>query len=142
MGSNDLISLRTRERSTRPFVVVEQIRRGAETRFLAEEQQLQQKVTATEASLRALQSPNQAQNGAAPVLSKDQQAQIDKFRRDLVQTRASLRGVQASLRQDVERLGTSLAFLNIALVPILIGAAAIGLSFLRRRRRTRARALT
>jgi hypothetical protein len=35
-----------------------------------------------------------------------------------------------------------LAFLNIALVPLLIGAAAIGLSFLRRRRRTRARALT
>jgi ABC-type uncharacterized transport system involved in gliding motility auxiliary subunit len=142
MGSNDLISLRTRERSGRPFVVVEQIRRKAETRFLAEEQQLQQKVTATEASLRALQSPNQAQNAAAPVLSKDQQAQIDKFRRDLVQARASLRGVQASLREDVERLGTVLAFLNIALVPLLIGAAAIGLSFLRRRRRTRARALT
>jgi ABC-type uncharacterized transport system involved in gliding motility auxiliary subunit len=142
MGSNDLISLRTRERSARPFVVVDQIRRNAETRFLAEEQQLQQKVTATEASLRALQSPNQATNGGAPVLSKEQQAQIDKFRRDLVQTRSSLRGVQASLRADVERLGTTLAFLNIALVPLGIGAVAIGLSLLRRRRRSRARAMT
>ncbi|HEY4264797.1 MAG TPA: GldG family protein [Micropepsaceae bacterium] len=142
MGSNDLISLRTRERSARPFVVVEQIRRNAETRFLAEEQQLQQKVTATEASLRALQGQNQPQGGAAPVLSKEQQAQIDKFRRDLVTTRTSLRGVQASLRQDVERLGTMLAFLNIALVPIGIGAAAIGLSVLRQRRRRKAKALT
>ena len=41
-----------------------------------------------------------------------------------------------------KRLGTLLAFLNIALVPILIGAAAIGLSVLRQRRRSRARGLT
>jgi hypothetical protein len=45
------------------------------------------------------------------------------------------------LRQNVESLGTVLAFLNIALVPILIGAAAIALSFLRRRRRARAMGL-
>ena len=142
MGSNDLISLRTRERSSRPFVVVDQIRRTAEGRFLAEEQALQQKVTATEASLRQLQGQgqNQTQNGA-PVLNREQQAQIEKFRADLVQSRAGLRQVQANLRQDVERLGTVLAVLNIALVPLLIAAAAIGLSFLRRRRRARARAL-
>jgi len=141
MGSNDLISLRTRERSDRPFVVVDKIRRDAEGRFLAEEQALQEKVNATQASLRALQGQNQQSTAGAPVLNKDQQTQIDKFRRDLVQTRASLRQVQANLRQNVERLGATLAFLNIALVPILIGAAAIGLSFLRSRRRARARGL-
>ncbi len=139
MGSNDLISLRTRERSTRPFLVVDRIRRDAETRFLAEEQQLQQKVTATEASLRQLQGQNQQSQTGAPVLSKDQQAQIDKFRRDLVQSRSSLRQVQANLRQNVERLGTVLAFLNIALVPMLIGFAAIMVSLVRSRRRARAR---
>jgi ABC-type uncharacterized transport system involved in gliding motility auxiliary subunit len=109
---------------------------------LAEEQALQQKVTATEASLRQLQGQgqNQTQNGA-PVLNREQQAQIEKFRADLVQSRAGLRQVQANLREDVERLGTMLAVLNIALVPLLIAAAAIGLSFLRQRRRARARAL-
>ena len=144
MGSNDLISLRTRERSARPFVLVEQLRRNAESRFLAEEQQLQEKVTATEASLRQLQGQNpQSQTpGATPVLSKEQQAQIEKFRHDLVATRASLRQVQANLRENVEALGTTLAFLNIALIPILIGAAAIVVSFLRQRRRARARGLT
>ncbi len=141
MGSNDLISLRTRERSARPFLVVDRIRRDAENRFLAEEQQLQQKVTATEASLRQLQGPNQQSQTGAPVLSKEQQAQIDKFRRDLVQSRASLRQVQANLRQNVERLGTALAFLNIALVPILIGFAAIAVSLVRSRRRARARGI-
>jgi ABC-type uncharacterized transport system involved in gliding motility auxiliary subunit len=141
MGSNDLITLRTRERSARPFTVVEKIRRDAEGRFLAEQQALQQKVTATEANLRSLQGQNQQNAAGAPVLSKDQQAQIDRLRRDLVQTRASLRQVQASLRENVERLGTVLAFMNIGLVPILIGAAAIMLSLLRSRRRARARGL-
>src|SRR6266550_4133016 len=138
MGSNGLISLRTRERSARPFVVVDRIRRDAEGRFLAEQQALQEKVTTTEANLSSLQGQNQQNPSRSPVLSKEQQPQIDKLRRDLVATRASLRQVQASLRQNVESLGTMLQFLNIALVPILIGAAAIVLSFLRRRRRARA----
>jgi hypothetical protein len=50
-----------------------------------------------------------------------------------------LRQVQANLRQNVERLGTALAFLNIALVPMLIGFAAIMVSLVRSRRRARAR---
>ena len=55
MGSNDLISLRTRERPTRPFILVDNLRRQAESQFLAEERALQDRVTQTEASLRALQ---------------------------------------------------------------------------------------
>jgi ABC-type uncharacterized transport system involved in gliding motility auxiliary subunit len=143
MGSNDLISLRTRERSDRPFVVVDRIRRDAEGRFLAQEQALQQRVTETQASLRALQgqgNPDEPTQGP-PVLTKEQQAQIEKFRADLVTARANLRQVQANLRADVENLGTVLAVLNIALVPALISLAAIGLALLRSRRRARARGL-
>jgi ABC-type uncharacterized transport system involved in gliding motility auxiliary subunit len=141
MGSNDLISLRTRERPARPFVLVDAIRRDAESRFLAEERALQDRVTQTEASLRALQGQAGGDEGptATPVLTPAQQAEIDKLRQDLLQTRQSLRQVQANLRQDVENLGTVLAMLNIALVPVLVAAAAIGLAVLRNRRRSRAR---
>jgi ABC-type uncharacterized transport system involved in gliding motility auxiliary subunit len=142
MGSNDLISLRTRERPTRPFVLVDNIRRRAESQFLAEERALQDRVTQTEASLRALQGQggDDAPTGP-PVLSAEQQKQIDTFRQDLIQTRQSLRQVQANLRRDVENLGTVLAVLNIALVPVLVSAAAIGLAVLRNRRRSRARGM-
>jgi len=143
MGSNDLISLRTRERSSRPFVLVDQIRRDAEGRFLAQERALQDKMTQTETSLRALQgqSGEQQTAGGAPVLSKEQQAQVDKFRRDLVETRTTLRQVQANLVRDVNNLGTALAMVNIALVPLLVAAAAMGLAVLRKRRRTRAKGI-
>jgi uncharacterized protein (TIGR03382 family) len=56
-------------------------------------------------------------------------------------TRAQLRDVQHSLRKDIDALGAFLAFINIALVPILVAAFAIVLAWLRRRRRVRALAL-
>jgi ABC-type uncharacterized transport system involved in gliding motility auxiliary subunit len=142
MGSNDLISLRTRERPTRPFILVDNLRRQAESQFLAEERALQDRVTQTEASLRALQGQGGDDNPAGPlVLSAEQQKQVDQFRQDLIQTRQSLRQVQANLRRDVENLGTALAVLNIAAVPVLVAAAAIGLAVLRNRRRSRARGM-
>jgi ABC-type uncharacterized transport system involved in gliding motility auxiliary subunit len=144
MGSNGLISLRTRERNAHPFTVVEAIRRDADSRFRAQEEALQQKVTQTQASLRALQGqggPEGTTPQGAPVLSKEQQTQIDKFRRDLVETRTSLRQVQANLRRDVENLGNLLAFLNIALVPLILSAAAIAMAFIKNRRRARAKGM-
>ncbi len=150
MGSSDLIALRTRARSDRPFTVVLELQRQAESRFLAEAQSLQQKVAEAEGHLRDLQGEGGGENAPAKgqpanakgeMLSSAQQAEIEKFRRQLVESRAALREVQANLRSDVERLGARLAFINIALVPILVAAFAICLAWLRRRRRARARGL-
>jgi ABC-type uncharacterized transport system involved in gliding motility auxiliary subunit len=58
-----------------------------------------------------------------------------------MQTRSSLRDVQHTLRARVDSLGSLLAFINIALVPIVIAGFAIALAWLRRRRRARGRAL-
>lgn len=144
MGSNDLISLRTRERTARPFTVVQQIRRDAERQYLAQEQELQQKVTTTQQNLRELQGqggPEGSTPQGTPVISQAQQQQIDRLRRDLVETRSSLRQVQANLRREVESLGNVLAFLNIAFVPLMLSAAGGGVALLRNRRRARAKGM-
>jgi ABC-type uncharacterized transport system involved in gliding motility auxiliary subunit len=49
--------------------------------------------------------------------------------------------VQRNLRKDIDRLGAVLAFINIALVPMLVALFAVVLAVLRRRRRARAIAL-
>jgi ABC-type uncharacterized transport system involved in gliding motility auxiliary subunit len=146
MGSSDLISLRTRAAPPRNFTVVDELRRQADVRFLEEEQRLQQQITATEAQLRSLEAQAAPQGGAAgaaavDALTPEQQATIERFRRELVQSRASLRAVQATLRQDVERLGTIVAAINIALVPAIVAFGAIILAYVRRRRRMRARGI-
>jgi ABC-type uncharacterized transport system involved in gliding motility auxiliary subunit len=46
--------------------------------------------------------------------------------------------VQRNLRKNIDELGDWLAFINIALVPLLVALFAIVLAVLRRRRRARA----
>ncbi|MDB5370733.1 MAG: transporter [Roseomonas sp.] len=143
-GGDALIGLRSRGESLRPFGLVDDIRRGAEANYRQTEQALTQRLEATERRLRELRQGtaapgerNQAQNA---VITPEQRAEIDRARAEIVATRAQLRGVQLELRRDIEGLETRLRILNIALVPALLTLFAIGLSVLRLRRRSAARA--
>ncbi|MGH6878473.1 MAG: Gldg family protein [Rhizomicrobium sp.] len=142
-GSNDLISLRTRATSNRPFVVVQKLQGQAQARFQQEADGLKQRLSDTESRLHALEQGGtgsaQAQSGTS--LTAEQQHEIAQFRREVANTRIELRDVQHSLRKDIDALGAFLAFINIALVPLLVATFAIVLAFLRRRRRARALAL-
>jgi len=141
MGSNDLISLRAREPADRPFTVVEDIRRAAEARFLAEEQRLLARIDETEARLTTLRAELPEGAGAAALLTDAQAAEMAVLERELLEGRRALRAVQGDLRRDVDALGARLAFINMALVPLLVGAVWLALSLARRRaRRARARA--
>lgn len=131
-GSTDLTQLRSRGISNRPFDRVEALKRKAETRFLAEEQALQNKVRATEARLEELQGAGAT---GSEFLNPAQEAEIRTFQTELLETRRALRAVQRNLRSDIERLGARLAFLNIAGVPILLGLGTLAIVWWRRRRR-------
>ncbi|PKP76599.1 MAG: ABC transporter [Alphaproteobacteria bacterium HGW-Alphaproteobacteria-3] len=130
MGSNELISLRARAKSDRPFTVVEALRRSAERRFLAEQETLEKKIETAERNLTALQT-----DGASGGADGEEEATIKQFRRELLESRKALRDVQGDLRRDVERLGAQLRFFNIALVPLLLSVVAIVAAILRYRRR-------
>jgi ABC-type uncharacterized transport system involved in gliding motility auxiliary subunit len=139
-GSNDLISLRTRVTNSRPFTVVQKLQAQAQAQFQQEANGLKQKLSDTETRLHALEqgggANGQAQSGTA--ITPDQQREITRFKREVAATRTALRNVQRNLRKDIDALGSFLAFINIALVPILVATFAIGLAVLRRRRRARA----
>lgn len=137
MGSGDLISLRTRETGQRPFTVVRDLQAKAQAQFQQEEQALQQRLTDTQQRLHELEQGGGARSGNAG-LTPAQQAEIERFRKEMIQTRAQLRDVQHNLRKDIDALGSLLAFVNIALVPLLVALFAIGLAAFRRRRRARA----
>jgi ABC-type uncharacterized transport system involved in gliding motility auxiliary subunit len=141
MGSDDLISLRTRATNDRPFTVVQKLQADAQAQFQSEADALKQKMTDTQDRLRALQQGTTAGNTQTQTVTAAQQSEIDRFRRELLDTRSQLREVQHNLRKEVDRLGEWLAFVNIALVPLLVAAFAIVLAFLRRRRRVRALSL-
>jgi len=131
MGSNELISLRARDKIDRPFTVVEELQRNAERRFLAEQEALEKKIAEAERNLTEIQIGGMAERGA----TEAEEEAIARFRAELLDSRKKLRDVQRDLRRDVESLGAQLHFVNIALVPIILAIVALVAAFLRYRRR-------
>jgi ABC-type uncharacterized transport system involved in gliding motility auxiliary subunit len=134
-GSDDLISLRTRATRDQGFTVVRDLRARAEEQFQEQNDALEQRLKATQQRLAALER-NGSQSGNS--VNAAQNTEIEGFRRELIQTRSSLREVQRNLRKDIDALGNVLAFINIALVPLLVAAVAILLAYFRRHRRAAA----
>lgn len=139
-GSDALIGLRSRGESRRPFELVEAMRRTAEAEFRAREQALTQKLEETERKLRELRQggATAAERGRAEaVLTAEQRAAIEEARRDIVQTRQELRGVQRDLRREIEALERTVKIAAIVAVPVLVALVAVLLGLWRVRRRAR-----
>ena len=134
-GSEDLISLRSRGKSERRFEVLAGLRREAERAFLDQERALAEKLKTTRERLVELQG--KARPGAGNLISKEQQAEIDKAEVVIQRTRRELRNVQHNLNKDIDRLETRLKFANIGAVPALIGLLALVLAAMRASRRRR-----
>jgi ABC-type uncharacterized transport system involved in gliding motility auxiliary subunit len=122
-GNSDLVSLRSRGEYARPFTRVQEIRQQAEDQFRTEEQALVSKLEETEQKIQQLQQQNA--DGSGEILSPEQRNAIDNFRQEQLKTRKDLRAVQHNLNKNIEGLGDKLKFLNIGLIPILIGFFAI-----------------
>ncbi|MCB1587772.1 MAG: Gldg family protein [Xanthomonadales bacterium] len=137
-GSGALISVRGRGSSSRPFTVVQEMKRDADDQFRAKQQQLEEELRETERNLTELQQAKGADS--AMILSGEQQAELLKFQQRRGEIRKELRAVQRSLDAGIESLGTTLKFINIALVPLLVIGVAIFYANVRSRRRRQAAA--
>ena len=131
-GSSSLISVRGRATAQRPFTTVAALRREADDRFRAKEQELNKELQETEQKLNELQRGKSAEQ--ALILSPEQKAELERFQQQKVRVRKDLRQVRRQLDAEIESLGSTLKFVNIALMPILLTLAAAGFVFWRRRR--------
>ncbi len=116
-GGPDLIGLRGRGTSNRPFVVVENLQKKAELAFKEKEETLQNELKETEEKLQVLQSEEGADNNN---VSNVQAETIVAFRSRIFEIRGELRAVQRELGQDINALETRLKFINIWLMPALV----------------------
>ena len=141
-GSADLISVRGRATFTRPFERVEKLRRAANERFHAKEQELEQQLQATEEKLTALEAKGGDKPSAALLVTPEQEQEIEHFQLEKLRIRKELRAVRAGLDADIKNLGTTLKIINIIAVPVLFAALALLIAAWRRRSRNAAHALT
>ena len=133
VGDANLISVRPRDVSTRPFTLVQELRLEAEKQYRNTELQLEQELRETEAKLTEMQRGRSGE-GDLTVLSDEQQQELQRFLDRKLEIRKELRQVRRNLDRDIENLGVWLKAINILLVPILVAVAAV-FYFLRRRRR-------
>jgi len=132
-GSNDLINLRSRGRSARPFVVVESLRANADLEYRIKERVLQEKLSEVGFKIKQLQT-NVMNKSGQPVMSNEQLEAINNFRTEHIKIRKDLRNVQHALSEDIETLGMWLKIINITVIPALVIFLAILLGILRIRR--------
>jgi ABC-type uncharacterized transport system involved in gliding motility auxiliary subunit len=131
LGDADLISIRSRSTSTRTFDLVEDLRRQAEARLRETEQQLEAELREAENRLTQLQ---QARGDSdLSILTKEQEAEIDRFMDQRLEIRRQLRQVRRELDEEIEALGTRIKIINIVLVPLLVTAIALFVAWRRRR---------
>jgi ABC-type uncharacterized transport system involved in gliding motility auxiliary subunit len=131
-GQAELISIRSQGRYSRPFERVDALRRDAEERFLAQQELLEEQLTATEDKLVQLEQARDASDAA--MLSEEQEAELIKFQAEKLKIRKQLRDVQHQLDQDIDSLGTRLKMINILLIPSLICILAVVMGLRQRRR--------
>ena len=131
-GSSDLISIRGRQSFFRPFTRVEELRRTADDQLRAKEKELDAQLKETESKLSGLEAGRGAKSSMT--LSPEQEAELTRFQHERVRIRKELRDVRRSLDLEIERLGTRLKALNIALIPVLLAIGAIALAITRRRK--------
>ena len=131
LGDANLISIRGRATSDRPFGLVDDLRREAEARLRATEQQLELELREAEARLTELQ---QARGDAdLSILTPEQEAEIDRFMDQRLEIRRQLRQVRRELDRDIEQLGGRVKLINIALMPLLVTIIALVVAWRRRR---------
>lgn len=122
-GSNDLISLRSRGRSTRPFDVVADLRRDAESKFRQKEKDLQAKLRDTREKIRKLSGNDDT--GSSVIFTAEQLAEKERFEEEVVQTNKELRKVKHDLQSEIDDLKWSVLWKVAFLVPLVVLAIGI-----------------
>lgn len=131
-GSNDLIGLRSRGTFKRPFTVVQALERRAQERWRAEENELLKRMEET--NLRLSELERQKDDSQRLIISPEQEAEISKFKEERRRNRQQLKEVRKKLRADINRLGATLAGINIFLMPFCVAIGGIIFALFRQRR--------
>ena len=132
-GDSNLIGIRSRASANRPFLVVNQMEAEAEEKYQAKIDGLQNSLNDTRQKLAELQSG--ATGDQKTVLSAEQQAEIKKFQETEAKTDRELKQVRKDLRQEIDHLQTTVQWLDIAAMPLLVTALGLGLAWYERKTR-------
>jgi ABC-type uncharacterized transport system involved in gliding motility auxiliary subunit len=137
LAGDNLISLRSRASALRPLTVVREMEAEAQKQYLGKIQALEEQIQKSSAKLQELQKSRTPGEKGAQILSAEEQAEIERFRKTVSTTRKELKDVRKNLRHDSESLVFWTKVANIALMPLLVALAGVLVALVRRARARR-----
>ena len=139
-ADDSLLSLKSRASAFRPLTVVREMEAQAQAQYFGKIKELEDELQKTTDTLQKLQKGSGATAKGAQIISPEQQAELENFRKKVAETRKSLKDLRKNLRQDSERMVFLTKVANIAAMPLLVALLGIGIALLRRRQQARATA--
>ena len=134
-GDSALINLRSRAAFSRPLTVIRQMEARAQEAYLGKIKALEDSLNQTTEKLQALQKGGKSATATGgAILTPEQQAEMENFRKVTVETRRELKELRKNLREDTETLQLWTKVVNIALVPLLVVVLGVTLAVIKRRR--------
>lgn len=134
-GSEDLISLRGKGTSVRPFERVREMEITAQQKYEERLTELEERLREVQENLREIQQ-QQGERGQL-VASPEVRETIENFRLQEAEMRAERREIRKRLREDIEGLKLNLVLANLLIVPALVGIFGINFFILRNRKQKR-----
>jgi ABC-type uncharacterized transport system involved in gliding motility auxiliary subunit len=131
-GSKDLIGVRGKGTGSHEFTRVKELETSAQKEYQGKIDGIQAKLDNLAQEITKLQA-NQTDKKSL-ILSPEAQKKVQEFRDQQAAAKSEMREIRKKLREDVERLDRNLAIVNVATMPVLVGAFGV-FFFIRRNRR-------
>lgn len=131
-GDQALISLRSRAAFSRPLTVIRKMEAEAQQSYLGKIKALEDSLNQTQEKLAALQKSRVG--AGSTILTPEQQAEIENFRKKTVETRKDLKELRKNLRVETDTLEFWTKVVNIGLVPLLVALLGLALALIKRRK--------
>jgi ABC-type uncharacterized transport system involved in gliding motility auxiliary subunit len=131
-GDSALISLRSRASFSRPLTVLREMEAQAQQQYLGKIKELEDSLNQTQENLQKLQKSKAGVTSS--ILTAEQQAELDNFRKKAAEARLALKQLRKNLRVETDTLEFWTKVVNIGLVPLLVALAGLALAMARRRR--------
>jgi ABC-type uncharacterized transport system involved in gliding motility auxiliary subunit len=130
-GSQDLISIRGKGTSLRPFDVVRKMEAAAQKEYQAKLTELDARLQQVQTKLTELQGKKGEGNRlvATPEMAKA----IEDFQKQQAKMRGERREIRRALREDIDRLENRLLIVNLLATPVFVGV--FGFWFYRNRKK-------
>ena len=142
-GSDALVSLRSRAASIRRMTLIDNMERDALRLIRQRQEQLQGELEDTQGRLAQLQARGRGSGffsgNLGAELTPEENAEIERFRAQVVDVRGQLRGVERDLRGGINSLEAWIVFINVWLAPMLVAGVGLVLFWRRQRRAQGAR---